>query len=140
MTCGKLSEMNKKLLALDVGAKIIGVATSAGSVAFPQEEIRWGGDRSILRRALGAFGTLTEVIVGKPREPSTAMAEALATVREELEARGARVILVDEHVSTQEAANRIAEVEEETGVRYAASRRDSVAAQIILERYLGAHA
>ena len=80
------------------------------------------------------------VVVGMPSHPSPSMQEAVDTVVAVLEARGLRVVYADEDVSSQEAANRIADAEEETGARYPSSRRDSVAAQIILERYLARHA
>lgn len=136
--------MKKKLLCLDVGAKVIGVAVGSVDVtmATPRDEIRWGGNLEILRRALLALeeesGLPLEVVLGKPRNPAPAMATALETIEAELRVRGATLAYMDEHVSTQEAANRIAEIEEETGMRFPATRRDSIAAQIILERYLEA--
>lgn len=130
----------QKLLCLDIGAKIIGVAISDafGTLALPREEIRWGGAAPALDRALSLLEeelSIGTVVVGEPQFPSPAMEEALERVVEILVGRGWTVERVDEHVSTQEAANRIADMEEETGVRFT-GRRDSIAAQIILERYL----
>lgn len=138
--------MKKKLLCLDVGAKVIGVAVAdaGGSVAFPRDEIAWLGQPETLRQALVALreaemGEFALVVLGQPRDPSSSMIEATRAVEAILGALEWPYEVADEHVSTQEAANRIADIEEETGVTYAKARRDSVAAQIILERYL-AHA
>lgn len=130
----------QKMLCLDIGAKIIGVAVSdAFGMAFPREEIRWGGDKSQLHAALRQFeaqeGVPSLVILGRPQNASSSMQAAQEIVEGIFEVLGWPVVHYDEHVSTQEAANRIADIEEETGTRFG-GRRDSVAAQIILERYL----
>lgn len=138
--------MKKKLLCLDVGAKVIGVAMAdvGGSVAFPRDEIAWLGRTDALRQALVALwdaemGEFALVVLGQPRDPSSSMIEATQAVEAILGALEWPYEVADEHVSTQEAANRIADIEEETGTAFPHARRDSVAAQIILERYL-AHA
>lgn len=134
--------MRQKILCLDIGAKILGVAVSDafGTMAFPRDEIAWGGSEAALAVALRRFeqeeGAPSLVVLGVPPKAAPAMQEALQKVTALLAARGWSTAQTDEHVSTQEAANRIADAEEETGMAYPRARRDSVAAQIILERYL----
>lgn len=135
--------MRKKILCLDVGSKIIGVAVSDafGTMAFPRDEIRWGGSEAMLRAALKKFfaeeGRFDLLVLGKVRSDSHhTMVSASAVVKNIVQDFEIPLVFSDEHVSSQEAANRIADTEEETGVRFSQARRDSVAAQIILERYL----
>lgn len=134
--------MRAKTLCLDIGAKVIGVAISDafGTVAFAREEIHWGGKSAVLeaalRRLLAEELSVQEVVVGLPRDPAPAMATAYDVVTALLTTLGLRVHPVDEHVSTAEAKNRAADLEEELGRPLEARRLDSLAAQIILERYL----
>lgn len=135
--------MRKKILCLDVGAKIIGVAMSDafGVMAFPRDEIKWGGSVPQLKAALlklfNEEGAFSLVVLGKVRHDShQSMVRASETVETLLEGLGWPYAFCDEHVSTLEASNRIADIEEESGAVFPHARRDSVAAQIILERYL----
>jgi len=134
--------MRAKTLCLDIGAKVIGVAISDafGTLAFAREEILWGGRAEVLEAALRHLlleePQIHAVVVGLPRDPAPAMAAAYTVVTGLLADLGLPIAPVDEHVSTAEAKNRAADLEEELGRPLEARRLDSLAAQIILERYL----
>jgi len=133
--------MRQKILCFDIGSKVIGVAISDafGTVAFPRPEIHWGGNLATfeqeLRTMLKDEPGIRDVVVGVPPEPSPSMTKAFETVTLLLKRLGLAVHPVDEHVTTAEAKNKAEDIELETGVPFPGGRLDSLAAQIILERY-----
>ena len=124
-----------KYAAIDVGLKRIGVAVSDGKVVFPQEAIL-RKNRNQAARDVDAF--LKEwdaemLIVGLPKggaseEEMTRRIHHFVSLLE----FAAEVVYVDEYGSSAEAKARMQGV-----VRQKRDGKiDSIAAQIILERYL----
>ncbi len=122
--------------AIDVGLKRIGTAVSDGKVVFPQDAIL-RRNRNQAARDVDAFLQAWEaevLIVGLPRGGAS---------QEEMERRirhfvsllqfGGEIRYQDEYGSSAEAKARM-----QGAVRQKRDGRiDSIAAQIILERYLG---
>ncbi len=124
-----------KYAAIDVGLKRIGVAVSDGNVVFPQEAIL-RRNREQAARDVDAFLQTWEVqtlVVGLPKGGESE-AEMTRRIRHfvSLLTFSGEIVYQDEYGSSNEAAERMRGV-----IR---NRRDgkldSIAAQIILERYL----
>ena len=128
--------MQERLAAIDVGLRRIGVAISPdGETAIPQEPIL-RKNRDQAARDVDAFlreWKIDRLIVGLPKGGSSA---------EEMERRirhfvallsfGGEIEYIDESGSSVEAAERMKGVTRQRRD----GRLDSVAAQLILERYL----
>ena len=136
----------KAVIAFDVGRKYIGVAStdSSGSIAFPRDTLVWDGTDQHLTSLLGPLfqeHQFAKCLVGvnasdKRLTQSGGMSVDASRVTHVLEQiQKAPVILVDEHVNTIEAENRMAETVS-SGLELKKMRKDALAAQIILERYL----
>ena len=133
----------KKIVAFDVGRVFLGVALSdsARTLAFPYTVLKWESRPGVFEeffRKLLKNEMLEAVVVGQPLtfdgygnnniHSNTAvelLLEILKKISPELP-----IHLVDERVSTVEADNRLSDAGIDNG------RKDAVAAQIILERYL----
>lgn len=133
----------KKVVAFDVGRVFLGIALSDSgkTLAFPYSVLKWDSRPGVFEeyfRKLLQDEMIESVVIGKPMvfdgfgNANSASNRAVELVLELLKSRfpDLSVHLVDERVSTVEADNRMAE----SGVPR--GRRDAVAAQIILERYL----
>ncbi len=133
----------KKIVAFDVGRVFLGIALSdsARTLAFPYDVIKWDSRPGVLEeflRKLMKEEMVESVVVGKPLAfegygngniHSNRAVEVLLEVLNKV-VPDLPVHLVDERVSTVEADNRLSDVGIGKG------RKDAVAAQIILERYL----
>ena len=131
----------KKIIAFDVGHKYIGVASSSVSFHFasPKEVLKWDSDTTILMEYLknlfSQYSVSAVVLGDTPDNNNDRMKKALGIVSSCIkEMTEVPVYFVNERSSTQEADNRLALLEEETK-----ERKDAIAAQIILERFLEAH-
>lgn len=126
-----------KILALDIGSNVIGIALSDSSqvMAFPREVCRWNGDEGVLEHCLKHIteeNPLAYVVLGYVEGGNNdSFLAAFEQVVHVLEHLGLRHVLQEEHVSTIEAENRVEELGLPRG-----QRLDSIAAQIILERHL----
>lgn len=132
-----------RILALDLGARRIGVALSdpSGTIAAPLDTLTATG----MRRAVEQVKELCHrhdvilVVVGWPRNmdgsrgPAALQAEALA---ERLRAAAVPVDLWDERLSTAAAERVLLEADVRRGARRRV--RDRVAAALILQGYLEA--
>lgn len=126
------------LCALDVGERYIGVAVTDPDrlVVFPKDVWEWKGNENVLRNFLDILlrDYTPEFFVVGVQEFSESSAGAVSSrkqVEEILKEKRFEVKYVDEYVSTIEAKNRVADIEDFKKDRY-----DDIAAQIILERYL----
>ena len=138
----------KKIMGLDIGTKYIGIALSDGDkrMAFPKSTCQWQGAFSELKNELDVFfreESIESIVLGLPlsldgtlpEKGKNGWATKVQEVREWLEETySISVELMDERVSTQEAENRLSETVAVGNLR--AMRKDAIAAQIILERYL----
>ncbi len=132
-----------KVLALDVGEKTIGVATSddSGTLAFPGTTIRrqegYRRDMAAIRQLVEATGA-AEVVVGYPlmmdgtRGIQAEKAENFAGKLRRFVS--VPVVLSDERLSTWEADLLLAEAGRRADTRKQVI--DSVAASLILQAYL----
>lgn len=133
----------KKIVAFDVGRVFLGVALSdsARALAFPYTVLKWHSKPGVLVEFLGKLfkdEMIESIVIGKPmvfegfenkNASSNAAVDVVIKILENSYPK-IPVMFVDERVSTVEADNRMADSGIERG------RRDAVAAQIILERYL----
>ena len=124
-----------------MGHKYIGVAVGSSdvSLATPLGVCEWKSDRETLTTYLAEVleeHTIEKVIIGiVPSQHNLRVEKAIASVVEILEKDfQLPVEFVDEHVSTQEAENRLALVEDDLR-SLGKTRKDAIAAQILLERY-----
>ena len=131
-------EHRRPLVACDIGERFIGVAVSnkEHTVAFPKYVWEWKGDVVLLKSKLTAvFAEYAPeyVVVGMQEigHSSVGARSSFEVVVGVLEGMGMKVLPVEEYVSTIEAKNRMADVDDTPHGRY-----DDVAAQIILERYM----
>jgi putative Holliday junction resolvase len=133
-----------RILALDLGARRIGVALSdpSGTIATPLETFTTTGARRAVEqvRELCRRHDVALIVVGWPRNmdgslgPAARQAEAFA---ERLRAAGpVPVDLWDERLSTAAAERALLEADVRRGARRRA--RDRVAAALILQGYLEA--
>lgn len=133
----------KKIVALDVGRVFLGVALSDSTraLAFPYTVLKWESKPGILVDFLHTLMNeemIELVVLGQPmvfdgfNNHNNGANAAVDTVLKILANTYPKIPIemVDERVSTIEADNRMADVGITRG------RRDAVAAQIILERYL----
>ena len=129
-----------KILALDIGTKRVGVAVSdaEGSVAFPREALVWKNKAAFLKRvqAIVQEEKIGMIVLGLPLDENNEATEW----SEKIQALGMKlsgltelpVHFIDEFQTSREAR---------TKIPFRRDRRkkgddDSLAAQIILERYL----
>jgi RNase H-fold protein (predicted Holliday junction resolvase) len=121
--------------ALDYGKVRTGLAMMAGGIPIPLDPIIGGGWKAILARLEGlraGYGVDTIVLghplasMGRPTELSVEV-EGLA---EAIRTNGFEVVLVPERGSTDEAESMPVRHRRGTG------RTDSLAAMVLLERYL----
>jgi len=124
-----------KYAAIDVGLKRIGVAVSDGNVVFPQEAIL-RRNREQAARDVDAFLQTWEVqtlVVGLPKGGESE-AEMTRRIRHfvSLLTFSGEIVYQDEYGSSNEAAERMRGVTRNRRD----GKLDSIAAQIILERYL----
>ncbi len=126
-----------KLLALDIGSSVIGIALSDSTktIAFPREVLQWNSNTSILTTYLSTLAQeeqIALVVLGHAQgKNNQRFQRAYETVVKVLEHQGLKYVNQEEYVSTIEAAHRV----EDSGIANA-GRLDSIAAQIILERYI----
>ncbi len=145
---GSRRAMSGRAVAVDLGARRIGVAVSdrEGTMAFPRPMIERTGDPAADRRAVAALVTgeaATVLVVGLPLSldgrhgpaAKTATAEA-AELAEVLSGTGVRVETFDERLTTVSAAAALSGA----GVRARDQRRsvDSAAATVLLQSWLDA--
>ncbi len=131
-----------RVMALDIGTRRIGVATSdeAGLIAQPLTVIIREGtvkDVAAIVRMVREQG-VQEVVVGRPvalrgeeTESTRKVLDFVDRLRDSVEVP---VVMVDERLSTVEASRRMLEADVRRGERR--QRVDAVAAALILERYL----
>lgn len=131
----------KKILGLDIGSKYIGVAlgTESSGIAHAYDVLKWDGDEAVLLpffRKLFEEESITKIVIGYvPGQENARVDAAREEIIRNLESiSDVPVVLVDEHISTQEAENRLALFEEDPRM-LRKIRKDAIAAQIILERY-----
>lgn len=136
--------LRKKILGLDIGHIYIGVAIGSADVklANPVGVCVWKSDRVLFTAYLAALleeQPIDKVVIGVIEHQRNARVEkAIKAIVEIIEQDFLLpVIFVDEHVSTQEAENRLALVEEDLST-LRTTRKDAIAAQILLERYFEA--
>lgn len=132
-----------RVLALDVGEKIIGVAVSdeSGTFAFPRKAIRrqdgYRRDMAALR-ALVAEQNISEIVVGLPLRMNGSRGVQVQKVEEFVEKLRrfvpVPVYLQDERLSTREAEKVLMAAERRREQRKQAL--DSMAASVILQSYL----
>ena len=139
--------MERRFLGIDYGAKRIGLAVSdpSGTIASPLKTLPAAGscDEQVRDVIDGAKDfDIDEWVVGLPVNmdgtsgPQAKLAERFA--RQLADATGAPVRLWDERLSSYEADSRLAR----SGLTHKKKkrRRDAIAAQVILQSYLDAHA
>ncbi|MBI4037300.1 Holliday junction resolvase RuvX [Candidatus Daviesbacteria bacterium] len=125
-----------KYLGVDWGLKKIGLAYSEGKLASPLTSVSAttlaSGTKQI--QELVKKEKIDLVVMGQPEGK---MGKIVDKVAKTLQKLGLTVVLTDETLSTQEAKQRMIEM----GLGQKARREDnSVAATIILQRYLDDHA
>ncbi|EJP75592.1 MULTISPECIES: Holliday junction resolvase RuvX [Campylobacter] len=125
--------MSEKFMAIDVGLKRIGVAFGTGSIVIPQEPIlrknRNQAAREVSARVQG-YGVDT-LVVGVPKgggseEEMRRRIEHFVSLLE----TSAKIVYQDEAFSSLEASEIYTDAKRD-------GRLDSVAAMLILKRYLG---
>lgn len=140
--CGKIDTQMARMMALDIGARRIGVAVSdeTGTIAQPLVTIeREGIAKDVDRIAqLVAQHAVGQVVVGMPYtlrgERDVAARKVSDFVAHLRQALAVPVRTTDERLSTVEASRRMIEAD----VKRASRKQniDAVAAALILERYL----
>lgn len=130
-----------KILGLDIGQKRVGYAVSdaEGKVAFPRESIL----AKPLEKFLQTLGKIVseekieKIVLGLPLDEENHETEQTRAIKKLGEKLGREfdipVAYVDEFASTKEALSKIPLRKH----RREKGRDDAIAAQIILERYLG---
>lgn len=129
-----------KILALDIGTKRVGVAVSdaEGKVAFPREAFLYGGKSAFLKHVnfLVDEEKIGTIVLGIPlgeNNEETTMSKKIRTLGKEIHHRmRIPVVFVDEFLTSREAHAKIPFRRD----RRKKGSDDSLAAQIILERYL----
>lgn len=133
-----------KILALDIGTKRVGVAVSdaEGTVAFPREAFEWNNKAVFLKRVqtMVQEEKICAIVLGLPLDEDNEATEW----SEKIQALGMKlsgvtelpVHFVDEFQTSREAQAKIPFRKD----RRKKGSDDSLAAQIILERYLVAGA
>ena len=133
-----------RYLGLDLGTKTLGVALSdkANIIASPYKVLHYDGENyDILFKDLDSIISLNEITdlaLGLPKNMNNTLgfaAERSLKFKEALEKRyDAKVVLVDERLSTVEATNYLLEADMSRKKRKKVV--DGVAASIILDTYL----
>ena len=133
-----------RCLGLDLGTKTLGVALSdkANIIASPYKVLHYDGENyDILFKDLDSIISLNEItdlVLGLPKNMNNTLgfaAERSLKFKEALEKRyDAKVVLVDERLSTVEATNYLLEADMSRKKRKKVV--DGVAASIILDTYL----
>lgn len=132
-----------KILAIDFGFKRVGyaVADEEQKVVFPREAIANTGEAGVIA-ALGKIVKeegITKIVLGVPLDSDNAETSASKHIRtfgEKLAGvLGLPIFYVDEFGSSDEALSKIPFRKDRRDRK--TGQRDSIAAQIILERYLG---
>ncbi len=129
-----------KILALDIGTKRVGVAASdpQGTMAFPREAFMFGGKSAFLKRvkALVDEEKIGAIVFGVPlgkNNEETAMSKKIRALGKEIQRlTNIPVDFADEFLTSREARAKIPFRRD----RRKKGSDDSLAAQIILERYL----
>ncbi len=134
----------RRVLALDLGTKRIGIALASGAVATPYEVLARSGDRSRDHRAVADHVDETgaeRVVVGLPRSMDGSIGRAARQVLDEVDEL-ATVVTVpvetwDERLSTVTADRTL----QAQGLKAPARRQvvDKVAAAVILQSWVDAH-
>lgn len=140
-------EMAGRILALDVGARRIGLAISdpSATLARPLETIAVENDADAVRRVVQRIDQLTReddslasIVVGMPRRLDGMPTEASKRVARFIAALGQRTALPiateDERLSSREAESRLALHERDWRKRKL--KLDAAAAAVILQDYL----
>lgn len=143
-------EASRRVAAIDVGARRIGLAVSdpSGTLARPFAVITVGRLRSPVRLVAEALGRLaaeedglSRIVVGLPAHldgtpsPETARVRAFAADLER--AIDVPILFQDERLSSREAESRLAVREPDWRKRK--PQLDAAAAAVILQDYLDAH-
>lgn len=128
----------KRVVALDVGEKRIGVAfNQGGPIAFPYRVLEDQGDIGSLLRVAQELGA-EEIVIGLPLRTDGSLgerAERIKTLKEGIErVFSGKVVLWDERFSTREAERRLIE----GGMKRSKRKKttDQLAAALILQAYL----
>lgn len=137
----------KRVVALDIGQKRIGVAVSDSrrTMGFPRPYFERSGDDVADRRRLVNLIVEEEpdtVVVGMPlsldgvaRDAANGVAAEVELLRNELLAHEIDVVTVDERFTTKSAAAVLSSVGHDS--RAIRHKVDSVAAVVLLEHWLG---
>ncbi len=129
----------KKIMALDIGEKRIGIAFNQGSsIAFPWGTMRRGEDTLTSLLKLIAIWQPEEVVIGLPLRTDNSQGEEAHRVKVFAQSLAERflgkVTLWDERFSSKEAEKRLIE-----GIMRRKKRRtviDQFSAMLILQAYL----
>lgn len=135
------SDMNERIVCLDVGDARIGVAVSdpTGTIAMPVEVIRrigWGPDAKRIKQICNSFGT-DRILSGLPLNMDGSEGFQAQKVRDfcrQLESAGLQVVYQDERLSTVSAEEILIEGGLSRGDRKHVV--DKVAATVILQQWL----
>lgn len=135
----------EKVLSLDIGSKYIGAAlgTEKSRMAYPYDVCKWDGKEDLLLSFLKSIfmeETISRIIIGHvPGQGNERVNRAIEdSVKVLSQLTSVPILYVDEHVSTQEAENRLAALEEDPRILRKV-RKDAIAAQIILERFFASY-
>lgn len=130
-----------KVLGLDVGSKYIGIALGVAKtkIAIPFDVCIWNGKEEVLLPYLKNIfqqELIEKIIIGHvPDQQNIRVNSAIESVQDVLVSiTDTPIVFVDEHITTQEAENRLSFSDIDLRV-IKNMRKDAIAAQIILERY-----
>ncbi len=137
-----MEEMEKgRIIALDVGDKRIGIAVSdpTCTIAYPLETYKRKNERRDLEYIKELYSRLEadKIIIGLPLLLDGAegtQAKKVKVFAEKLRAMGLKIEFIDERFSTDEADDLLKEKGQ--GWKERKSKRDAVAAAIILNNYI----
>ncbi len=125
-----------RILGLDVGSKRIGMAVAIEGIVFPRETLLVKSQKEALDslKQFCAQENITEIVIGLPLDQEnqeTMQSKKIRAFGEKLEsAVNLPVAFQEESYSTLEAAWKMP--------KYKKEHRDTLAAAVILERYLNA--
>ncbi|AHF57660.1 Holliday junction resolvase RuvX [Spiroplasma eriocheiris] len=137
--------MNNYYLALDVGSKTIGLASSRGVIATPRGVLRFP-EGDFLQAAIQVVNLITtenfsHLIVGYPKNMNNTIGPRAEMVEEFIKILKTKlgdliipIILVDERLTTHQSHQIMLEANLSRAKRK--QKKDSLAAQLILETYL----
>ena len=137
-----LTDIKKRVLAIDYGSKRIGIAISDPFRLFPSITITLTTDKNIFSELLKIISekNVDKIILGFPDNDSketTQIAKNILKFKKELELKSKILIdLWDEHLTSQMAMTRIISSVTKKSKRRDKSLIDAQSAAIILEEYL----